>query len=163
MPAAKTAPARKPRHFPPLDARSLAGVECRLPDAFAAGRNVVLVGWARSHQALAERWLPSLHALRARTPDLGLHGVLALAPATRHVRSVLVRILRSYVPDPATRDALYLVHADPMLIAAALGLSEDPSLCVLAVGPGGTIAWQHAGAYSVTAEAQLVAALDAMA
>lgn len=162
MPIAPAAPARS-RHFPPLEARSLAGVECRLPEAFTGGRNVVLVGWARSHQALAERWVPPLLALRKERPDVGVHGVLALAPATRHVRSVLVRILRSYVPDPATREALYLVHADPMLIAAALGLSEDPSLCVLLVGPGGAIAWQRSGAHSPAAEAELVAALDAMA
>lgn len=162
MPVAPVAPPRS-RQFPPLDARSLSGVECRLPDAFADQYSVVLVGWARSHQALAERWLPPLHAIRARTPGLGLFGVLALAPATRHVRSVLVRILRSYVPDPATREALFLVHADPMLIAAALGLSEDPSLCVLVMGPRGTIVWQHAGAHSAAAEASLVAALAAMA
>ena len=145
--------------FPTVVGTNLASRSMRLPDAFGARLNLLLIAFRQAHQADVDTWLPYADALEARRPDVRAYELPVLSAAYRLARPFIDGGMRAAIPDPAVRERTITLYIDKTAFRAALGLPGEDRIHVRLVDRSGATYWRTDGVWDAAKATGLDAVL----
>lgn len=132
--------------FPSTQGTSLAGRPYALPGQLEGRWNIVALGFERSHQDDIDTWMPTLHTLEARHPDLRCYTVPVLARSGGLLRWYQDTMLRMAIFDQDARARVIPIYVAKPDFCRQIGLAEERQSCLLLLDRIGQIHWRAQGA-----------------
>ncbi len=145
--------------FPRVRARSLAGLDVELPDAFVGTFNIVVVAFRRQHQSLVDSWLPWFEKVSSIDPGVHFYEVPTIsrmwAPARRFIDGGMAASI--HVPEVLQRT--FTVYGDVNRITKPLGISDRSTIAIVCLEANGVVLWGGRGRFNPTLANELEAVL----
>jgi hypothetical protein len=146
--------------FPVLQARNLNGRTFNLPAGFTGIRNIVIVAFHRSHQALVDSWMPALELLVADHPTVRVYELPMIANGYALMRPFIDGGMASAIPSAAVRERTLTVYTNIPQRLAALQITNLETIAILLVDRSGRISWRSEGTYAEDKGASLARILS---
>ncbi len=138
------APALRAQKIPTVQLESLAGDSIALPDALHGKVGVLVIGFSRGSQQAVTEWGRKLAADYRQSSTVLYYEMPMLAGVPRLMRGLVVRQMRSSVPEPAWRRFVPLTEDEKTWRTLTHYASEGDAY-VLLVDGNGSVRWQMAG------------------
>ena len=145
--------------FPRLEARSLNGRTCRLPEDLEGENNVVIVGFEWWQQELIDSWVPFLEELARRRPRLRFYELVAISRLRLPERGIIDGGMVAGIPDRTVRARTLTTYTDLRGLLAGLDLGGTQDIAAFLTDPAGRISWRATGAHGDAPQAELESAL----
>lgn len=125
--------------IPSTPARTLTGLDVRVPDDFTGRRNAVLVVFERSHLVAVPAWQSVLRTTLREANGAGFYVLVLIDPAPAWRRAITQWALRLEVTDDDMREDTAILWQDrPRWLAkAAVPTDSEPLLAI--ASPDGTV------------------------
>jgi len=133
--------------FPRLLARDLEGLDAWLPDAFAGERNVVIVAFRRSHQALVDSWVPWLEDRAVDDPGLRFYELPTIGRIWAPVRNVIDGGMAAAIREPVVLQRTLTIYGDVRRLTGPLGIDDRSTVTLLVTDAAGTVQWSGTGGF----------------
>ena len=146
--------------IPGVTVESLAGDPITLPDALRGKVGVLVIGFSRGSQQAVTDWAKKLAADYRESSTVVYYEMPMLASIPRWVRGLVVRQMRSSVPEHAWPRLVPLTEDEKTWRSVAHYAAEDDAYILLVDGQG-IVRWQTAGSPTDTLYKELQRQLGA--
>ncbi|MGB8266177.1 MAG: hypothetical protein WCE44_07655 [Candidatus Velthaea sp.] len=146
--------------FPTVSGHNLNGRLVEIPRDLDGRVNLIFIAFTREQQREVNSWQPFVAELTGRHAGVRAYEFPTLARPYGLMRGFLDGIMRSAIPDEATRDATVTLFIDKRAFDRALGITSEDTIAVFLVKAGGEILWRMAGAYDPVNAAALGALVE---
>lgn len=142
--------------IPPTQATTLAGQSLHLPQDLSAPATVFIIGFGRHSQDATTAWEKPVRTQLAKPGSIGFYDVAMLSEVPGFVRPMVMRMVKSKVPDVLKPNFLPLTESEVAWKSAAGYTSDQPEAAyVLIVDRSGHIRWATHTPYSQSGFAEL--------
>ncbi len=145
--------------FPSITARSLEGLEVRLPDDFGGARNVVIVAFQRHQQGLVDSWVPWLEERADADPDLRFYELPTIGRLWIPMRRFIDGGMASAIREPVILKRTLTFYGDVGRVTGPLGIESRSTIALFLVDGSGVVHWSGSGGFDVAAARSLEDAL----
>ena len=116
-----------------LEARSLVGRPCLLPEDLEGHLNLLLVGFGWWQQEVIDSWLPPLEELAARRTDLRIYELVVIPRSYLPARPSIDGGMARGIPGEAVRARTLTAYTDLPRALARLGLQDTRDVALFLV------------------------------
>lgn len=148
--------------FPTVDARSLTGVDLRLPVGFEGRLVVAVIAFRQQQQRLVDRWAPHLDDLTERSDGLRWYELPVLGRQWAPLRPFIDGGMARGIADERVCARTLTVYGDVRRVCDPLRITDRDTITVVLTDRSGQVHWRTTGAPTPDTLTALEQTLDAL-